>query len=110
MNGCKIFPIGMENRKTRESSVARMRLEAGPESEIRAASLLGLRKLKGSNWTGLPQPKETNNNMMVPSGSRWAIGLSVNLPISLGVGSPSLSAINAWENSWMVMAVSNATI
>ena len=63
-----------------ERRVARMRLEAGPARAIRAESLLGCLKLKGSKGTGLPQPNLNSSNIMVPTGSRWAIGFRVTRP------------------------------
>ncbi len=74
---------------------AKIKFEAGPARAIRAASLLGLRRLKGSNMTGFPQPKPTKIRAMVPRGSRWALGLRVSLPWIEGVGSPKWSAIQA---------------
>ena len=41
----------------KDKTAAKIRLEAGPAREIKAASRLGWRRLNGSNWTGLPQPK-----------------------------------------------------
>ncbi len=76
------------NRRTRDNAAARMRLEAGPARLIRAASLRGLLRLKGSNWTGLPQPKRVMSIIRVPRGSRWATGFRVSLPWERGVGSP----------------------
>ena len=35
-----------------------------------------------------------------PSGSKWAIGLSVSRPNSLAVPSPRRYAARAWLNSW----------
>jgi len=72
--------------------VARSRLDTGPASEMRAESFLGFRRLKGSNWTGLPQPKPTNKSMRVPRGSKCTSGFRDIRPMSRGVGSPSLSA------------------
>lgn len=45
-----------------------MKLVPGPAIEMRAASLLGLLKLKGSNITGFPQPNPTRNNNIIPIG------------------------------------------
>lgn len=80
-------------------TVANRMLETGPATEISAASRLGLRRLYGSNGTGLPQPKRAMRIIIVPSGSRCANGFKVNRPMSRGVGSPSLSAVKAWANS-----------
>lgn len=40
----------------------------------------------------------------VPIGSMWERGFRVSLPSALAVGSPSLSAAQAWANSCMVTA------
>lgn len=69
-------------------TIAIMRLEAGPAKEMIALSLLGSRRLNGSNGTGLPQPNPAKRRSSVPIGSKCARGLSVSLPISLAVGSP----------------------
>ena len=76
----------------RESMVAKIRFEAGPARAIRAESLLGCFKLKGSKGTGLPQPNLKRSNIIVPTGSRCFKGFRVTLPSREGVGSPSLSA------------------
>ncbi len=81
--------------KSNEKTLARRIFEIGPATEMRAASLRGFSRLYGSNCTGFPQPKLATMSMSVPMGSRWASGFRVSLPCSLGVGSPSLSAIKA---------------
>jgi len=89
----------------KERIVARIKFEAGPARAIRAESRLGCLKLKGSKGTGLPQPNLKSTSMIEPTGSRWAMGFKVTLPWREGVGSPSLSAIKAWANSWIVTAI-----
>ena len=97
--------------KARLNKTAKPRLLIGPASAISIMSLFGLRRLKGSNGAGFPQPKTKdepdktkNNGNKIPKGSRWAKGLIVSLPLRRGVGSPSLSAAKQWANSWMVIA------
>ena len=89
--------IKRPNIKT--SSVAKTKCEAGPANDIKAAPLLGFFKFKGLKGTGLPHPKPTNSKNKVPVGSKCALGFKVSLPIFFAVGSPSLLAANAWENS-----------
>lgn len=45
-----------------------------------------------------------NGIIIVPKRSIWAKGLRVSLPSIFAVGSPSLLAINPWDNSWNVIA------
>ena len=71
-----------------ESTIAKMKLEMGPASEITAASRLGFFKLKGSKLTGFPQPKPKKSRNSSPMPSIWTNGFSFSLPASLGVGSP----------------------
>ena len=89
--------------KSIEAAIAIEKLEAGPADATRALSLLGLAKFKGLTGVGLAQPKikpgllcaskgkviKSNGTKMVPIGSICAVGLSVTLPSSLAVGSPS---------------------
>lgn len=96
--------------RTRLRMVARIRLLAGLAKEIKAESLLGFCRLYESTGTGLPQPNLVKRMAKVPKGSRWAIGFKVNLPFILGVGSPSLSAIKAWLNSWISIAIKRPMI
>lgn len=90
----KIGDIGII-LKSKESKIPRIMFDPGPAREIKAASLLGFFKLKGSIGTGLPQPKRKINKAKVPKGSRWARGFKVRRSLILGVGSPSLSATKA---------------
>ena len=49
------------------------------------------------------EPAEARNETArsgPPTGSKWAIGLSVRRPNSFAVPSPSRYAASAWENSW----------
>lgn len=90
-------------------TTARMMLVVGPAREIRAESRRGFSKLKGSNWTGFPQPKRKSTSMAVPRGDRWANGFRVRRPWERGVGSPRRSAVKAWAASWKEMARSRET-
>lgn len=94
-----------------ETKTAIDKLLIGPAKEVRIISLLGCWKLKGSMGTGLAQPivgipvrALKRGSKTVPIRSVWAKGFKVNRPKDRGVGSPSLSATNPWENSWMVIA------
>lgn len=78
--------------KNRPARVARTRFEAGPARDIIAESRLGFSRLKGSNCTGLPQPKRTRKSIRVPRGSKCAKGFKVRRPWMRGVGSPRRSA------------------
>ncbi len=78
---------------------AKTRLLAGPAKEIKAVSRRGSLRLKGSMGTGLPQPIWKIKRAKVPIGSRWAIGFKVSRSLTRGVGSPNLSATQAWANS-----------
>ncbi len=74
----------------------------GPESATRATSFLPSLRLNGSMGTGLAAPnitgepdiKRRRGRRMLIKRSIWFLGLSVSLPASLAVGSPSLSATN----------------
>ncbi len=68
----------------------------GPERETRAMSLRPSLKLNGSIGTGFAPPKmigdvrnSMTGRMMLMKGSMCFMGLRVNLPRSLAVGSPS---------------------
>jgi len=97
-----------ESLRMIDRRLAKIRLLVGPARAIRAESRLGWRRLKGSKGTGLPQPKRKTRSIKVPIGSRCLRGLREILPSRLAVGSPSLSAIKAWANSWMVTAMIRA--
>ena len=58
--------------------------------------------------TGAPMTASRMGKMMVPKISIWAMGLSETRPCSLAVGSPHLSALQAWADSWTDMAKSTA--
>lgn len=83
--------------------IAKLRFDSGPAREMSAASRLGFLRLYGSNLTGLAQPKtigdfrkiSRSGNKIVPYKSICAKGFREILPMSLGVGSPSLSAVQA---------------
>ncbi len=47
-------------------------------------------------------------NRTVPTGSMWLIGLSEIRPNMRAVGSPRRLAIQAWADSWTVIAKRNA--
>src|SRR3989344_6200560 len=89
---------------------ARIKFEAAPATEIRAESLLMLRRLNGSKGVGLPQPTPTIKRARVPRGSKCEAGFNVSLPANLAVGSPSRHATYAWANSWMVIAETRPVI
>ncbi len=48
------------------ASMAVKRLDNGPAKEISILSFLGFFRLKGSNMTGLPQPKPTATRKKIP--------------------------------------------
>jgi len=72
----------------------------GPASPVMAMSFFGSLKCIGFIGTGFAAPKITGEPEMSKStgsamliiGSRWGMGLRVSRPITLAVGSPSLSA------------------
>ena len=80
---------------------------AGPASDTIANPCRPNRKLRGSTGTGLPHPKPRISNIIVPAGSKCALGLSVILPSLIEVGSPSFLAIKACEASWKVIPIIN---
>lgn len=93
--------------KIKERRTARRIFARGPAKDIKAESFLGSFKLKGSTGTGFAQPntkgepiKMRNRGInTVPYKSAWAIGFRVILPFKRAVGSPSLSAVQAWAAS-----------
>jgi len=101
MMGIRIKEMAIKgvNLRSKDKSVAKIRLLVGPAKEMRAESFLGFLRLKGSKGTGFPQPKRKKTSMRVPMGSRWAKGLRLILPNNLAVGSPSLSDTQAWADS-----------
>ena len=78
---------------------ANNKLAAGPAKAIFIMSTRGLERYRESTGTGFAQPNPTNKIINDPNGSRCANGLSVSLPEYRAVGSPSLLATHAWENS-----------
>ena len=100
---------GKKVEREGEDNSIRMLL-TGPASAIRAVSRRGWRRLNGSNSTGFPHPKPATRRRRVPRGSRCFAGLSVRRSCRRGVGSPSLSAIQACANSWNVSAETRAII
>lgn len=81
-------------------------LVSGPASETNARSFLPSCKLNGSTGTGFAAPiigkceiASARGSKIVKKGSMCFFGLSVNLPASLAVGSPSLSATNPCATS-----------
>jgi hypothetical protein len=87
----------------------------GPAAEEMAMPFLGSLKLAGLIGTGFAYPKMTPPNIInmsgiitVPMGSICLIGFSVNRPMNLAVGSPSLLATYPCETSWSVIAKINA--
>src|SRR3990167_2674699 len=56
----------MNNLSTIDSVTASNKFDAGPAKEIRAPSFRGFFRLKGSNCTGLPQPKPKKRRNMAP--------------------------------------------
>lgn len=95
---------------TTEETIASKIFDKGPAKEMIAASRRGFSRLKGSNWTGFPQPKRKRRSIKVPRGSRCFKGFKVRRPWILGVGSPRRSAVSACANSWTVIAASNVGI
>lgn len=91
---------GAKNLNANATIKAIRKFVKGPASETKAISFLGSLKLKGSTGTGFAAPKTTGDPLnkrirgkrILIIGSMWGIGLSVSLPRSLAVGSPSLFA------------------
>ena len=83
---------------------AEIKFDAGPANETSMLSRLGLLKFAAFTGTGLPHPKWATIKQIVPIKSRWAIGFNVNRPCNFAVESPNLLAVQAWENSCMVIA------
>lgn len=86
-----------------------IRLEKGPAAATIALSITGLSKLRGLTITGLLQPNLKRIKNSAPIGSICFKGLSVSLPRFRGVGSPSLSADQAWAYSCTVDAMTTVT-
>lgn len=99
---------------TRAAIAARIKFVPGPASEMIAISFRGSLRLNGSTGTGFAPPKTRGNPVgivaikvisgkrIVITGSMCGIGFSVNLPSSLAVGSPSLSATRPCAISWRI--------
>ena len=107
-----------KNLATKPNRIAINILEPGPAIEtLRSPYFLSLIKL-GLYGTGLAQanikldPVKTKNNgsSIDPKGSMWGIGLSVNLPKFLAVGSPNLFAIQACPYSWTIIEKTSMAI
>jgi len=76
--------------KRRAQISARIILLVGPEMATHIIPLRGFLKLRGLTGTGLAQPTIlVTAKTSVPTGSRWAIGFRVSLPMFLAVGSPN---------------------
>jgi len=79
----------------------------GPDIATKARSFLPSLRLKGSTGTGFAAPITTGEppksrkrgRRMLIKGSMWGMGFRVSLPMSLAVGSPSLSATKPWATS-----------
>lgn len=82
----------------------------GPASATSDISRLPSLRLNGSTGTGFAAPKiigepETirrRGSKILMKGSMCFLGLRVNLPINLAVGSPKRSATNPWATSWKI--------
>lgn len=85
---------------------ASIKFISGPANDtiVSPFSLETFEKLFGFICTGLPHPICANISKNIPTGSICFIGSNVSLPWFLGVGSPNLSAANAWANSWKDIA------
>ena len=80
----------------------------GPAIETNASAFVKeyfLSKFLELISTGFPHPNPTNIKHSKPTGSVWLNGFKFNLPCNLGVSSPSFVAIQAWANSWKVIAI-----
>lgn len=73
-----------------------------PEIETNLMPFLYFLKFKGLIGTGFAQPMPNKTNIRNPPRLKCLNGLSVSLPISFGVGSPILYAVNEWANSCKV--------
>ena len=65
------------------------RLLAGPASAVTAMPCFGFLKRYMFTGTGLAHPIRNTTIISSPVGSMWRIGLSVSLPASFAVVSPS---------------------
>ncbi len=94
------------------TSRASTRLTMGPAMPTTPIPTLGDTPLKarGLMGTGRPHPSPTKSMSRVPHFSRWASGLSVSLPISREVSSPSMVAASAWAASCRVKLIRKETI
>lgn len=88
---------------------------SGPARPINAAPYSSYFTRDGLNGTGFaakiggkPSSNKTAGSAIVIIGSMCASGLSVILPSSLAVVSPSQSAANACIASWNAIAMNNA--
>lgn len=72
---------------------ARMRFDTGPANEVNAVPRTGFLKLYSFTGTGLLHPNRANIIIKAPTGSIWASGLRVILPLIFAVRSPSLYAV-----------------
>ena len=70
---------------------------------VSAMPRLGCLKLRILTGTGFAQPNLNTTIMRRPKISRCLMGLSVSLPISFAVLSPSLYATKPWLSSCRVM-------
>ena len=81
-----------------------------PDKLTSKVSLFIFLKLNAFIGTGFAQPKPKNKKQNKPILSKCAIGLTVNLPATFDVGSPSLYAVNECANSCAVNAITTAKV
>ncbi len=86
---------GWRKRSAKPKIIARVKFASGPARALIKLPMRGFLKLLGLMRTGLPQPKPSVSKKIVPSGSRWASGLSVTRPSSSAVLSPSFRETKA---------------
>ena len=92
------------NLNNKPNIKAKKKFVIGPASDTVKLSNFGFEKFRELTITGLPQPKPASKRKIVPSKSKWEIGLRLSLPISFEVGSPRRLAAYAWANSCNVRA------
>ena len=88
--------------QTRSRSIptnAASKLDNGPAREVKITPLRMFRIRVGLMGTGFAHPKPVSNNKIAPTGSTWANGFKVNLPLREAVSSPHYLAAHPCANS-----------
>ena len=70
----------MNNLSTIDSITASNKFDAGPAKEMSAPSFRGFFKLKGSNCTGLPQPKPKREETWLHTNQYAQAGSKISCP------------------------------